>query len=396
MERGMDVTNDDRKSSMAPIVVLIVLGTRSEVVKTAPVIKAMQSSDTFMPVVLMTGQHEELVDDPLNVFGIQPDYRLNSLNPDRSMGDLQSSIMNGVDMVMRAERPDWVLVQGDTVSALSGAMCAFYAGIPLVHVEAGLRTGHIDDPFPEEANRRIIDMIATLDTAPTRHASDNLIHEGIPLSRIVTCGSTCMDALCMTDWGSAPMPDIHGGFDPSKRTVLLTMHRRETQGRTMLRMLEAVGASMERHGRDMQIVFPVHPTSALREIAQESMGCVSNAFVTGPMGYLQFHALMSRSWLVVTDSKGIVEEAPYFNIPALILRNHVENMETVNNGTARLTGTKPSDVFKALNAILDDDGIHDAMIGRMNPFGDGNATRMILDTVMDMTREHRAAYDDDL
>lgn len=392
-ERGPEVTYNGGKSGSGPIVVLIVIGTRSEAVKTAPVIKAMRSSGSFLPVVLVTGQHEELVDDPLDAFGIQPDYRLNTLRPDRSMSDLQSAIMKGVDMVMSAEHPGWVLVQGDTISALSGAMCAFYAGVPLIHVESGLRTGHIDDPFPEEANRRIIDMVSTLHAAPTRRASGNLLREGIPLSGIVTCGSTCIDALRMTDWEGVPMPHMHEGFDPSKRTVLLTLHRRETQGRTMMRMLEAVGDVMVRHGGDTQLVFPVHPSPAIHDIAHGSLGCVPNVFITGPMGYKDFHALMSRAWLVVTDSRGIVEESAYFHIPTLILRNHVEDADIMNMGPARLVGTDPSDISKALGTILDDDGVQDSMVRTGNPFGDGHATGMILDALKEMTEEHHPTSD---
>lgn len=393
-KRGQNVAYVNGNGGRRPIVVLIVIGTRSDVVKTAPIIKSMQSSDFFIPVVLITGQHDGLVNDPLDAFGIHPDYRLNTFRPDRSMGSLQGAIMDGVDMVIRAERPEWVLVQGDTISALSGAMCAFYSGIPLIHAGSGLRTGHIDDPFPEEANRRAIDMVSTLHAAPTRHASDNLVHEGIPLSRIVTCGSTIVDALRMTDWNTVGMPEIPGGFDPSRRTILLTMHRSDVQERTMLGMLDAVGRVMERHP-DMQLVFPMHPSPTIREIAQESLGCVSNAFLTGSMTYLQYHALMSRSWLVVTDSGEAVEEAPSFRIPVLILHDRTERMESVDDGISRLAGTNLLEVEKSLEAIINDDGVHDSMVAKMSPFGDGHATRRILEAVKEMTGERRAAVADE-
>ncbi|MCX5539969.1 UDP-N-acetylglucosamine 2-epimerase (non-hydrolyzing) [Paraburkholderia sp. CNPSo 3076] len=358
--------------------VLVVLGTRPEVIKLAPVIEALRPvADT---VVCATGQHREMLAQALDSFGILPDVTLDTMSPGRSLNVLASRLLAEMDGVLEREQPDWVVVQGDTTTAYCAGLAAFHRGVAVAHVEAGLRTADLANPFPEEANRRLLGQIVSRHFAPTQRARENLLREGIDDAQIVITGNTVVDAILLARraWEQVPASlaraGWHGGEPPH---ILVTCHRRENFGETLIsicKMLRDLCARYAGH----RWVFPVHLNPAVREPVMRELGAVPNLVLMDPVDYEASLYLISRSLLVLSDSGGIQEEAPTFGVPVVVMRSHTERREGVDAGFATLAGQTPECIEAAASAWLDDPARREALRNRANPYGDGRAAQRIV------------------
>ncbi|MGP9021364.1 non-hydrolyzing UDP-N-acetylglucosamine 2-epimerase [Streptomyces sp. BR1] len=357
--------------SNAPVRAMLVLGTRPEAIKLAPLARALESDPQFEPVVVTTGQHREMLHQMLDLLRVEVGFTLDVMRTRQQLSDLTARLVKGLGTLLRAQRPDVVVVQGDTTTALAGALCAFYERIPVAHVEAGLRTGVADNPFPEELNRCLIGRMARWHFAPTERAANHLAAEGIAAEQILTTGNTVVDNL---QWVLAEGLGSCA-FRTSRRRVLVTLHRRENQGERMRGMGRALCRLAERG--DVEIVLPLHKSPAVRDALlplarQEGINLVE------PLDYPDFTATLAGCDLVLTDSGGIQEEAPSLGKPALVLRTTTERPEAVEAGAARLVGTDPDAIVAATAALLDDPDTYERMASAGNPFGDGRATERIL------------------
>lgn len=357
------------------ITVMLVYGTRPEAIKMAPVVRALQESPLFRPVVVLTGQHRSILDQVNAVFEVEADHDLAIMSPNQTLHDITVRTMSGLQPLFDSEAPDAVLVQGDTTSAMAAAIAAFERKIPVVHLEAGLRSGDLFDPFPEEANRRIIGQIASLHLAPTEHARRNLLASGVPEARITVTGNTVIDALHLMlrrepDFEDARVAEVAEGERPM---VLVTAHRRENHGAPMERIGSAVRVLAGRFpGHDF--VLPAHPNPAVRTHLLAALGAAPNILVTEPVAFTDMVHLLDRATLVLTDSGGVQEEAPALATPVLVLRETTERPEAVLAGTSRLVGTNVETIVDEAAALLDDPVRHAAMAQVASPFGDGHAT----------------------
>ncbi|RLV09025.1 UDP-N-acetylglucosamine 2-epimerase (non-hydrolyzing) [Streptomyces griseocarneus] len=351
---------------------MLVLGTRPEAIKLAPVARAMARSPLFEPVVVTTGQHREMLDQMLDLLQVPVHTRLDVMRERQQLSTLTARLVDGLGEVVRAERPDLVVVQGDTTTALTGALAAFYEHLPIAHVEAGLRTGVLDNPFPEELNRRLIGRMARWHFAPTPRAAAHLTAEGVPEAEVFTTGNTVIDNLLwvLTEGSGS------SAFSSGLRRVLLTLHRRENQGATMRGMGRAMRRLADRG--DVELVIPLHKSPAVREALLPELADHPAIRVVEPLGYLDFSATLAACDLVLTDSGGIQEEAPTLGKPALVLRTTTERPEAVEAGAARLVGTDPDVILEAATALLDDPVAYGRMASAGNPFGDGTATERIV------------------
>ena len=354
--------------------VMVAYGTRPEAIKLAPVIRAINASPLLTPIVTLTGQHQAMVEQVNGVFGVRADYNLDVIRPRQSLDRLTSRVLQRLTQTLRQERPDAVVVQGDTTSAFASALAAFYEHVPVVHVEAGLRTGDIYSPFPEEANRRLTSQIATLHLAPTAISQENLRRGGIHAQNILVTGNTGIDALLWAVGQRVPYGNqALEAVDASQAPVLLmTTHRRESWGQRMRGVASAVAQLARRHP-DLVVVLPVHPNPVVREALQPALRGQANVMMVEPMSYGAFARLLLRSKVVLTDSGGIQEEAPSFGKPVLVLRETTERPEGVSAGTARLVGTDPDRVYAEVDRLLTDAQSYSAMANAVNPYGDGRA-----------------------
>lgn len=350
--------------------VLALYGTRPEAIKMAPVIAALRAlPDRFETIVCTTAQHREMVDQVQEVFQLRPDVDLDLMRPNQGLNQLMGRSFPALDEVLAERSPDWVLVQGDTTTAAVGAIAAFHRQIRVGHVEAGLRTGDLWRPFPEEANRRLIDVVADLLFAPTELGARNLLAEGVPAERVLVTGNTIVDALQHVA-SMLPPPD------PQPR-VLVTVHRRESFGAGIRNVF---GALRELAGRftDVHWVLPLHPNPNLRPAAEELLTGLPNLEVCAPLPYLELIRLLHASRLVLTDSGGIQEEAPTFGVPVLVLRETTERPEGISAGVAMLVGTDREVIVREASRLLADDGARAAMAKPANPYGDGRAANRIV------------------
>jgi len=366
----------------APHRVAVVLGTRPEAVKLAPVIRAMRDSEHFEPVVVTTGQHREMLAGILPQLEVRPDVELDVMRPGQSLHALSARLHSELGDVLGGQPFAAAVVQGDTTTALCGALAAFYQHVPVAHVEAGLRSGVRADPFPEEANRRMISTVATWHFAPTVPAGVNLLREGIESDQVEVTGNTVVDNLLWVvgrRLGTSAFPAGAPG-----RRVLVTLHRRENQGAAMTALAEAV-AQLARE-RDVQVVLPVHRSPAVRASLLPVLADQPRVHLVEPLDYLDFTATLADADLVLTDSGGVQEEAPTLDVPVLVLRRTTERMEAVRAGAAELVGTDPAAVLARAGALLDDAALHARMAAAENPFGDGRASQRILDRLaLDLT-----------
>ena len=365
---------------MAEIRVLSVFGTRPEAIKMSPLAIELGRREGIKSQVCVTAQHREMLDGVLSVFGVAPDYDLDIMRPGQTLADITSRVLSGLGGVFESARPDLVLVHGDTTTTFAAALAAFYAKIPCGHVEAGLRTFDRWSPYPEEMNRRLAGQLCTLHFAPTARNAENLRREGVEGGVFVT-GNTVIDALAYTARGEGfSSPQLRALDFSGRRVIALTCHRRENYGRPMENIFAAVREIAERHP-EVLIVYPVHLSPAVRECAGRLLGGVANIALIEPLDAVDMHRLMARSYLVMTDSGGIQEEAPALGKPVLVLRRETERPEAVEAGTVALAGTETADIVRLAETLLADGAAYARMAHAVNPYGDGHACRRIADAI---------------
>ena len=365
---------------MAEIRVLSVFGTRPEAIKMSPLALELARREHIDPQVCVTAQHREMLDGVLSVFGVAPDYDLDIMRPGQTLADITSRVLSGLGGVFESARPDLVLVHGDTTTTFAAALAAFYAKIPCGHVEAGLRTFDRWSPYPEEMNRRLAGQLCTLHFAPTARNAENLRREGVEGGVFVT-GNTVIDALAYTARGEGfSSPQLRALDFSGRRVIALTCHRRENYGQPMENIFAAVREIAERHP-EVLIVYPVHLSPAVRECAARLLGGVANIALIEPLDAVDMHRLMARSYLVMTDSGGIQEEAPALGKPVLVLRRETERPEAVEAGTVALAGTETADIVRLAETLLADGAAYARMAHAVNPYGDGHACRRIADAI---------------
>lgn len=358
--------------------VLVVIGTRPEAIKLAPVVHALRTGPEKLETkVCVTGQHREMLEPVLRLFELEPDHDLHLMTPNQTLAGLTSSLITSISATITQERPDWVVVQGDTTTALGASLAAFYEGAHVAHVEAGLRTDEKRCPFPEEANRRMVDLLSDVHFAPTDRARRNLLREGVDPSGVHVTGNTVIDALHHMvsrpyDVSTGPLAGI--AFD--RRIVLVTAHRRESFGRPLAGICRAL-RELADEVEDIQIVYPVHLNPNVRDTVYERLGGHPNIALIPPLDYASLIQLMRRSTIVLTDSGGIQEEAPSFGIPVLVLRPATERPEAVEAGCARIVGTDPTRIVREARRLLEDPLAYERMARIANPFGDGRASERI-------------------
>jgi UDP-N-acetylglucosamine 2-epimerase (non-hydrolysing) len=355
--------------------IMTVYGTRPEAIKVAPVVTALAADPGIESVPVVTGQHREMLDQVNDLFGIVPRHDLDILKPGQTLAGITARIMERFDPVLTEETPDAVIVQGDTTTSTAAALAAFYRNIPVVHVEAGLRSGDLHSPFPEEANRRLTSQITTLHLAPTAGSRANLLREGIDPSTIVVTGNTVIDALLMTVANPVPPadPQLAELVASDAPILLVTSHRRESWGAAMEGVGRALARIAEAHP-ELTIVLPVHRNPVVREALLPKLEGLSNAIVTEPLSYAEFGTVLKAAHIVLTDSGGIQEEAPSLGKPVLVMRENTERPEAVEAGTVRLIGTDEDRVIKEVERLYLDPAAYAAMAQAVNPYGDGHAT----------------------
>jgi UDP-N-acetylglucosamine 2-epimerase (non-hydrolysing) len=363
--------------------VLLIFGTRPEAIKLCPIVRHLSSrSADFKVLVCVTAQHRAMLDQVLQAFAVTPDYDLDLMLPGQTLAQSASRILAALEPVLRDAAPDIALVQGDTTTTMAGAMAAFYARVPVGHVEAGLRTGDMDQPFPEEMNRVVAGRLAALHFAPTDGSRRNLLREGVPDHRISVTGNSGIDAVLYVRDALAAgrLPAVEWPWlGASKRLIVVTAHRRESFGEGMERICDALEALAARG--DVQVVYPVHRNPNVLECVTRRLGNTPDIFLIEPLDYVSFVDLMRRAYLIVTDSGGIQEEAPSLGKPVLVLREKTERPEAVEAGTVQLVGTSVAKIVTSAERLLDDAQQYEAMCRVHNPYGDGNASRRIGDAI---------------
>ena len=369
------VKADDHKN------VMVVIGTRPEAIKLAPVVIELERHrEHFTTEICVTGQHREMLDQMLRVFGLQAHHDLGVMKAAQSLAEVTTSCLTGLDRVFHLKRPDLVLVQGDTTTTLAASLAAYYHRVPVGHVEAGLRTRKKYDPFPEEVNRVLTTHISDFHFAPTEISRKNLVQEGINPENIVVTGNTVIDALCLTKARLAADKNLavdHLGSTDGLRIILVTAHRRESFGPKFRQICEAIRALAEKR-RDVLIVYPVHLNPNVQSPVHEILDGVKNVKLLAPLDYVSFVACMQRAAILLTDSGGIQEEGPALGKPVLVMREVSERPEAITAGTALLTGTDPERIFAAVSSLLDDPAYYKRMTSRPNPYGDGHAAERIV------------------
>jgi UDP-N-acetylglucosamine 2-epimerase (non-hydrolysing) len=363
--------------------VLFIFGTRPEAIKLCPVIRYMRECTPGIEVkVCVTGQHRSMLDQVLRCFEITPDFDLNLMTPGQTLSEITARVLSALDPLLAAEEFGMVVVQGDTTTTMAGALAAFYRHIPVAHVEAGLRTGDLEQPFPEELNRLITGRLAALHFAPTAGARRNLQVEGVPGNRVLITGNSGIDAVlhvaAMIEHGKIPAMDWPW-LDPARKLVVVTAHRRESFGDGIERICDALSAIAGRG--DAQVVYPVHRNPNVLDPVTQRLGSLENIVLLEPLDYSPFVDLMRRAYLLITDSGGIQEEAPSLGKPVLVMRDRTERPEAVDAGTVKLVGTDPRKIAGEAARLLDDEGEYRRMARTHNPYGDGHASERISEAI---------------
>ncbi len=353
---------------------LCVVGTRPEAIKMAPVILALKNEPWANVRVLATAQHRHMLDQVMSFFDIEPDIDLNIMRPNQALTTLTARLLLKLDDVLKTEKPDVVLAQGDTTTVMAVALACFYHRIPFGHVEAGLRTWNMQNPFPEEANRVIAGRLARWHFAPTENARQNLLREGVSDADIIVTGNTVIDALLMT---ASKELDIGIELDDAKRLILVTSHRRENFGEPFRNICRALNTLAERNS-DIQILYPVHPNPNVKDVAHEMLGGSDNIILCGPLDYAPFIAAMKRAYLIISDSGGVQEEAPALSKPVLVLRDETERPEAVEMGVVKLVGPDYKRIIKETQLLLDDGVAYQTMARGVSPYGDGKGAGRIV------------------
>jgi UDP-N-acetylglucosamine 2-epimerase (non-hydrolysing) len=366
-----------------------VFGTRPEAIKLAPLLRGLSTAVGVESIVCVTGQHREMLDQVNSLFGIVPDANLEIMTSSQSLTHVTSATLHGLEPMLQHYRPDWVVVQGDTSSAFAASLGAFYARIPVAHVEAGLRTGNAFSPWPEEINRRLTACVAARHFAPTPQAKENLLREGIPEGSIDVTGNTVIDALLLvrdmlhTDaWLAGQQRKRFDFLDPARRLILVTGHRRENFGGGIERVCRSLARLVDRD--DVEVVYPVHLNPNVQAAAQEMLSDTRYVHLLPPLDYLPFVWLMDQSYLIITDSGGVQEEAPSLGKPVLVTRDTTERPEAVSAGTVRLVGTDPEQLLSQTARLLDEPVAYQTMARAHNPYGDGQAAPRIIQRLLTM------------
>ncbi|CBJ34784.1 non-hydrolyzing UDP-N-acetylglucosamine 2-epimerase [Ralstonia solanacearum] len=367
--------------------ILTVFGTRPEAIKMAPLVQALQAEQGIVSSVCVSAQHREMLDQVLQLFDIVPEFDLNVMRSRQTLSDVTSAVLDGINGVLDAYAPDAVLVHGDTTTTLAASLAAFYRCIPVGHVEAGLRTGNVWSPWPEELNRRVTDAISTWHFAPTAESRQNLLDEGVEPQRVTLTGNTVIDALLAVKYRldsdpalAAEIASAYPFLDPARRLILVTGHRRENFGEPFERFCVALRLLAARHP-DVQIVYPVHLNPNVQQPVRAILSGHDNVHLMDPQDYLPFVYLMDRAYLIVTDSGGIQEEAPALGKPVLVTRDTTERPEAVASGTALLVGTDTARIVREAETLLDDSAAYLRMAHAHNPYGDGQACRRIVEAL---------------
>ena len=367
----------------APRVIMTVYGTRPEAIKVAPVIAAIGEEPRLANSIVVTGQHREMLDEVNALFGILPDHDLDIMRHGQTLSQIAARVLLGLDPILDQVQPDAVMVQGDTTTSTAAALAAFHRAIPVIHLEAGLRSHDIASPFPEEANRRITSQVAALHLAPTSSSKANLLREGIDEASVVVTGNTVIDALLATVTKALPFDDeaLTAVAESNRRVVLVTAHRRESWGEAMEGIGRAV-AKLARQHPDVTFVLPAHRNPVVRAAVLPVISALQNVLVLEPLPYGQFARLLGRAYLVLTDSGGVQEEAPSLGTPVLVMRENTERPEAVHAGTVRLIGTSEQRIVDEVNYLLDDPKHYASMANATNPYGDGRAAARAIAAVL--------------
>ncbi len=354
--------------------VMCVFGTRPEAIKMAPVVKAIEQNENLQSIVTVTAQHREMLDQVLQLFQITPDYDLNLMKQGQTLTDITAGVLRGLEDILKQEQPDLVLVHGDTTTTFAATLAAFYQQIPVGHVEAGLRSGNMYSPYPEEANRKLTGVMTSLHFSPTPESRQNLLRENADDSKIFVTGNTVIDALLATVKEEHQFNDaaLQALLDNSDKKVLITAHRRENQGEPMKHIFQAVRRLHETLP-EVQFIFPIHKNPKVRELAAQILGDLARVHIIEPLDYEPFANAMSRVDLIMTDSGGLQEEAPALGKPVLVLRDTTERPEAVTAGTVELVGTDEDLIYNTALTLLTDEAAYNKMANAVNPYGDGKA-----------------------
>lgn len=361
--------------------VMLVFGTRPEAIKMCPLVNELKKREELQTVVCVTGQHRQMLDMILEAFDVTPDYDLSIMKDKQTLFDVTTNILNRIKEVLEKEKPDVVLVHGDTSTTFVTALACFYLQIPVGHVEAGLRTYNIYSPYPEEFNRQAVSIISKFNFAPTELSKQNLLKEGKNPDSIYVTGNTAIDALKTTVRENYTHPELE--WAKGSRLIMITAHRRENLGEPMRHMFKAIRRVMDEHP-DVKAIYPIHMNPAVREIANEYLGDDDRIHIIEPLDVLDFHNFLSRSYLILTDSGGIQEEAPSLGKPVLVMRDTTERPEGIAAGTLKLVGTEEETIYKEFSRLLSDKDEYEAMSKASNPYGDGHACERIADVLCKM------------
>ena len=355
---------------------MLVFGTRPEAIKMCPLVRELRSRDGIRTVVCVTGQHRQMLDQVLEAFDVVPDYDLSVMKQGQTLFDITTNILSSIKSVLEEVKPDTVLVHGDTSTTFVTALACFYLQIPVGHVEAGLRTYNIYSPFPEEFNRRAVSIVSEYNFAPTENAKANLLREGRDGSKIYVTGNTAIDALKTTVRDDYTHPELE--WAAGSRLILITAHRRENLGEPMHHMFRAIRRVMDEHP-DVRAIYPIHMNPVVRRAADEELGGCDRIHIIEPLEVLDCHNIMAKSYMILTDSGGIQEEAPSLGKPVLVMRDTTERPEGIAAGTLRLVGTDEEVIYDNFRRLLEDKDAYNAMAHAANPYGDGLASRRIAD-----------------
>ncbi len=366
---------------MNKIKVLSVFGTRPEAIKMAPLVKELESRKEIESIVCVTAQHREMLDQVLDTFKIKPDYDLNIMKKGQTLSDITSRVLEGLDEVIKEVKPNIVLVHGDTTTSFAAALSAFYNQVDIGHVEAGLRTNDKYSPYPEEMNRQWVDCMCDMYFAPTELSAKNLIKEGKDKSKIYITGNTAIDAMKTTVTKEYKNKELDW-IKPNERLILLTAHRRENLGEPMHNIFKAVRKIVEEFS-DVKVIYPIHLNPLVREIANEELSGCDRVHLIEPLEVFDFHNFQNKSYIILTDSGGIQEEAPSLGKPVLVLRDTTERPEGIKAGTLKLTGTDEETIYKETKKLLTNKEAYNKMSKASNPYGDGHASERITDAIVE-------------
>lgn len=356
--------------------IMLVFGTRPEAIKMCPLVNELKARDSIKTVVCVTGQHRQMLDQVLDAFGVIPDYDLSIMKEKQTLFDITSSILMRIREVLEEVRPDVVLVHGDTSTTFVTALACFYLQIPVGHVEAGLRTYNIHSPYPEEFNRQAVSIISKYNFAPTELSKENLLREGKDERAIYVTGNTAIDALKTTVREDYTHPELEWAKD--SRLIMITAHRRENLGKPMHNMFRAIRRVMNEHS-DVKAIYPIHMNPIVRQAADEELGDCDRIHIIEPLEVLDFHNFLARSFMILTDSGGIQEEAPSLGKPVLVMRDTTERPEGIKAGTLKLVGTEEEVIYQNFKQLLENKDIYESMACASNPYGDGFASKRIAD-----------------